>query len=445
MISRAPERIVSVCVEWQSQAPFFAEFLLRFNYIEKPEVQTMGVGLKERSFVLYYNPDFLKKLKNVQLKAVLLHEIMHVIHLSGDRMGSRDPQLSNIAQDIAINDMVEETSIGNVKLKLPKYVCRMGQVQKMGYKGEPIFEPIYDFLYEKADKITIVIPGSGGSGNCPNCGGTGKVPKDKDGKEKDQGGGSGSGDEEQKDCPACDGTGSQGENGKEAMSTTDNHGEQRPLKESEKAILEDIINNARSRSWGNVSGNIKQQVEDLLKTKEIPWRKKLAMILSRFVHEPGGVYENTWARRNRRSLPLPGIRKMSKKIVVSVDTSGSIGDNDIKKFFGQIEKIIKDYSCMTLIQWDTKVQSVDQYRRGGWKKIKIRGRGGTDVQDLYNYVNENLKKTSILVNFTDGYFDDARDYYGIPTIWAIVNNENFRSPWGKVLHIKDIDRRSGRI
>ena len=400
----------------------------------------MAVGLRDRSFVLYYNKEFLEKLSMRHLRGVLLHEIMHIIHLSGDRMGTRDHGLSNIAQDVAINDMVEQTSIGSERLKLPRYVCKMKQISKMGYRGEAIFEPIYDFLYEKADKIIIVIPNASGTGECPNCGGTGVDPEGGDKDSSDEGK-NGKGD-----CPVCGGTGhGKGTDGKETMSTTDNHSEQRPLKESEKAILEDIINNARSRSWGSVSGNTQQQIEELIKTKEIPWRKKLAMMLSRYVHEPGAIYENTWARRNRRSLPLPGIRKMSKKVVVSVDTSGSIADYDLKIFFGQVEKIIKDYSCMTLIQWDVKVQRVEQYRKGDWKKIQIRGRGGTDVQDLYDYVNTNMKKTSVIINFTDGYFSELKNMYGIPTIWAIVNNDNFTAAKGKVIYIKDNDRKHNRI
>jgi predicted metal-dependent peptidase len=287
------------------------------------------------------------------------------------------------------------------------------------------------------------------------CGGSGQVDddSDKEGKnqksskggkgtkkvqEKDGQSGGGEGKEgKKKPCPACGGSGKL--HGKTVLQTTDDHSKHRKLTEIEKAVIQETINNAKTRSWGSISGNMQDEIKGLIKTKKIPWQRKLAMLMSKYVNEPGSIYENTWSKRNRRSLPLPGIRKLSKKIVVTVDTSGSIGQDDLMKFFGQIEKIIKDYSVMTLIQWDTEVQKVEQYKKGAWKSIEIRGRGGTDPQALYNLLHEDFKYLSVVVNFTDTWFSWDFDHYGIPTIWAVVNNPSFEAPFGKQVMIEAED------
>lgn len=409
MIKRnMPERISRISIDWQSSAPFLAEFLLRFKYTNRPEVGTMGVSVKDNRIELSYSEDFIDKLSRDELEGVLFHEILHVLNKFHDRLGSRDHKIFNVAQDACINETVVSTSIKGKSLKIPGGV-RMKALRDDGYEGEEISEAVYDFLYERADKYYFTQPGQ-----------------------------SGEGDDEQDGSGESGGDGKE-DSGKKQLSTTDNHSGHKVLSEVEKAALDEIVNNARTKSWGNISGNSVSTIKDLIAVKKIPWRKKLAMVLSKYVDEPGNIYESTWSKRNRRQLPLPGIRKKSKKLVVSVDTSGSVSDKDISMFFGQIEKLVKDYAALTIIEWDTKVRSTYKYQKGAWKKIKVKGRGGTDPQDLYDYVKKNLKKTSLLVNFTDGYFNWEFNHYGIPTVWAIVNNES-KPKFGKVVYV--IEERS---
>lgn len=420
MIKRdMPEQISKVCVKWQTDSPFFAEFLLRLTYKNDPGVGTMAIGMHNRRIMLWYSPEFMEGLKQIQIEGLLVHEIMHILHRFHDRLGTRDKQIFNVAQDACINEIVLKTTIANRRLQLPENGVDIEDIREMGYKGDVISEPVYDFLYEKADKISI--SSSGGGDQCQSCSGSG----------------GNSGENGEEDCPSCGGSGKEkNEPGKKKLSTTDNHDYQKQLSEIDKQVIEEVINNAKTRSYGNISGNMVGEIKELIKTKSIPWKRKLAMFLARYVNEPGGIYENTWSKRNRRSLPLPGIRKKSKKLVVTVDTSGSVGNDDIQRFFGQIEKLVKDYSSLTIIEWDTQIQHVYQYKKGDWKKIKVHGRGGTYIQPLYDYVKENLRTTSVVINFTDGYFDWNVEHYSIPTIWAFVNNE-MTAPFGKTLLIKD--------
>ena len=458
--NKMPDKISNICIRWQTESPFFAEFLLRFIYEENESCPTSAIGFNKINHKLHfiYNSKFLDKLNLMEVEGLAVHEIMHILHRYDNRIGDRINEIFNISQDACINRIIKETTIGGKKLELPKGGVDLSEIEKMGYAGEPISELIYDFLYERADKIVICSTGAGGKGGtgneCPNCGGSGKVEEGSDGEgsggsggsdkkgdksSKDKNGKDGKG-KNQKDCPVCGGSGKI--KNKIILRTTDDHtkNEKKPT-EIEKAVIEELINSARTRSWGNVSGNIKDEVNGLIQTKKIPWQRKLAVIMSKYVHQSGNIYENTWSKRNRRSLPLPGIRKLSKKILVTVDTSGSISREDLKMFFGQIEKLIKDYSKMTLIQWDTRVSSTEQYKKGAWKKIEIKGRGGTDPQDLYDNLHKNHSRISVVVNFTDSFFDWNFNNYGIPSVWAVVNNPDFVAPFGKTVIVESKDGR----
>lgn len=440
-----PSKISDVCVNWQSDCPFFAEFLLRFTYIEVQvaECDTIGVSVSNNKIILIYNKDFLENLTFAETESICVHEIMHILNQFARRVGTRDWKIFNLAQDICINETVEDTTIKDRRLQLPKEAARFRDILAMGFKGDHISEVVYDFLEKRAIKITISSIGSNGK-QCPDCeknngGGEGSG---KDSKNKKNGDGEGDGkvSKNKKNaggasdhCPTC---------GKKILRTLDDHSKHKDLTEIEKAAVEEIINNARTRSWGNLSGNMQSTIKQLIAIESIPWQQKLAMFMSRYVNEPGQIYENTWCRKNRRGLPLPGIRKLTKKIIVSVDTSGSVADEDLEIFFSQIEKIVKDFSSMTLIQWDTKVTDCQIYKRGDWKKIKVKGRGGTDVQDLYNYIHDKLKHVSLVVNFTDGYFDWNLNHYNIPTIWAIINNDNLNVPFGNVVKVSKKNKRS---
>jgi len=89
-----------------------------------------------------------------------------------------------------------------------------------------------------------------------------------------------------------------------------------------------------------------------------------------------------------------------------------------------MEAIIK--ACkgsVNLLQWDTKVQSCAPYRSGDWRNIKVVGRGGTDVQDLFEYLHKNKMYKDLTIVFTDGQFDHNVDLKGCHPIWVTTDTE----------------------
>lgn len=422
-------------------------------------------------------------LTELEVEGLLVHEIMHIIRLHHER-SLADHQLFNIAADMLINNDISTMKIHGRSLALPEggmYLKMATEpVQRPGmpviepYKGEEVSEPLYIWLMDVRQQFQDSMEkllqqqkgGGGGQGQgqpCPDCDGTGKKqPGDGEGEKEEgdgqsgegqgqgqeqgegQASGSGGGDET---CPTCGGSGQQPGGGPGDQSTSadlfdalygssiDVHEVQQQSDELSEATIKEVIDSAKMRGWGKISGDAIQKMEDLLKPAKLPWRQILRKCLSPMVYDYGPHFENTWSRRNRRSLPLPGMRRLSNKIVVAIDTSGSIGTDELGQFFAEIEKICKDMSQLVVMQWDTSVKAVEyKYRKGSWRKIEVKGRGGTSVQCVFDWMKENNYHKYPLVNFTDGWFDYGFNNWGVKTIWCVTEADS-KVPHGRNIFI----------
>jgi predicted metal-dependent peptidase len=363
---------------------------------------------------------------------------------------------------------------------------------------EPLYDWLLDIQQQYQNQMQDLLQQQGGQGQgqcqtcggsgqskdkCETCGGTGKVPKkdessgDKDGKGNGQGkeksdkkdgkgsgdqgdqgqgdqqqsnGGNGAGGQEMENCPDCNGSGNQpcpdcggtgGGNGRDTFdarygSNIDVHEVFQESDELAESTIKEAIDTAKIRGWGRLSGNMIEKLEELTQPAKLPWPKLLRKALSNYIFSHGQIYENSWSRRNRRQLPLPGIKKLSNRVVIGVDTSGSIGNREFQQFFAELEKIVKEGSSITLVQWDTTVKDVKEgYNKGDWRKIEIKGRGGTDVQKTFDWMIENKREKDLLVMLTDGYFDYGYDVKELNVLWCVTVDGN-EPPGGKVVHIE---------
>jgi len=465
---RIPERVETISLKWISDAPFFSEFLLRFSYYETTDIPTMAVNSTRGYINLYFNKEFMdggpsyksykkdnngkpvilkdendnpilddegnlqveleekeyKGLNDIELEAVLVHEIMHLVRLHLDRGQDSEFQLFNVAADMCINEEINGSSgayqdklvglkIGRRTMKLPKDVLSIDLARKDGYDKDLVTEPLYNWLIDKRkeyQKEQEKMQGQGSNGeDSDGSGGKGSKP----GEGKENSGEEGSSVTSIKDLfDATYGTNSESHY---VLEESDSLAE---------AAIKDVTDNAIARGIGNISGSFAENLEDLLKPSKINWKNLLRKYVMSHVYGHGNLREHKWSRRNRRGIPLPGTRKLSKRIVVGVDTSGSVDKNQLEQFFIEIEKMVKETSILTVVQWDTEIKNVwKEYKKGDYRKIKIQGRGGTDVQCIFDWVIENKRKGDLLLNFTDGYFYETYNTHNIKNVWCCTSDQ----------------------
>ena len=91
---------------------------------------------------------------------------------------------------------------------------------------------------------------------------------------------------------------------------------------------------------------------------------------------------------------------MRQHMLLAIDTSGSVSDNELREFMGEMHHIFKCGVDITVVQCDTKIRSILPYK--GKFEMAVQGRGGTEFDPVLEYFNENLQKYTSLVYFTDG-------------------------------------------
>lgn len=202
--------------------------------------------------------------------------------------------------------------------------------------------------------------------------------------------------------------------------------------------VEDILVRAQLQSQmaNDAPGSIPAEFEIFLNkllNPKLPWNR----ILLRYMQSTAKS-DYSFRKPNRRYQDpfMPSLHSEGLiDFAVAVDTSGSVTDDEFLRFISEtvgILKIMKPEK-VTVIQFDTQLKSVEEVRNlRELKNIQFTGRGGTRIDPVLNWANEN--KPKLMLVFTDGFFRFTGNKTKTNTIWLIHNNPTFSSPFGKVIH-----------
>lgn len=321
-------------------------------------LKTMGITNRGTVFL---SPEFVKDLDKEQLGGVLAHEMLHLVMLHHGRMGSRDPQLWNIAADMCINKALIADGI---KLP-PKHLMPPTE-----YTGDLFVEAVYEWLEQNPDKMQPQSGKGEGDGQPQPTQGCGVITED--------------------GPPNADGTGEDG---------------QSDVPDWAQVALE-------ARSQAQMAGQGSSAVAHLLAPRQpkINWKKILRHGVSLACARPTRDYQ-TFARRHRRNPAVgpqfPGWTGFEPNVAVVIDVSGSMDRKWIDLIVAECQNLLKTFSGMNMYL----VTHTSQVEWEGWvnqqTKAKLRDAvqfsGGTDPQPAYDAVLR-AGRFDALIHFTDCYF-----------------------------------------
>lgn len=191
-----------------------------------------------------------------------------------------------------------------------------------------------------------------------------------------------------------------------------------------------LYENQLKRQLKNVADTINKQAgvipgeltEILKNIKEKPpvfnWKRYFRRIVGNAITSD---IELTKLKPSKRFPDARGIRLQRKPVIlVGVDVSGSINTKDLLDFFSEINHIYKSGVSITVIECDTKIQNIFEYK--GNHNIKISGRGGTELLPIIDYYKEH-KEYNCCVLFTDGYCNTNMPICK-NLIWVITSDGN---------------------
>jgi predicted metal-dependent peptidase len=184
---------------------------------------------------------------------------------------------------------------------------------------------------------------------------------------------------------------------------------------------------------GSIPADIEIFLNNLLKPK-LSWRQILRRYYNSYSRQG-----YTFKKPKKRYLPdfyLPSLYSKSlMDLVVAVDTSGSVTDEEFKQFITELASILRMCAPkkITLIQFDTGIKLISNISTiADLMKVKFTGRGGTDIEPVLKWASEN--KPQLLTVFSDGHFNFETQKSRTDTLWVIHENPAFNPPFGNVVH-----------
>jgi predicted metal-dependent peptidase len=201
------------------------------------------------------------------------------------------------------------------------------------------------------------------------------------------------------------------------------------LTEAEARELDEYWRQALSQSttFGKTPKELELEVENILYPKR-DWRAYLAEAL-RFPID----YKSVPPDRRFSQILLPTLDGDRRRIVVAIDSSGSITQEKLAEFLSELRAILSaGASEGKVIICDAKIQSehpLDQFEVSSMKKVK--GGGGTDFTPVFQRLAEDSAMgfaPDALIYLTDlvGNFPREAPFYRV--LWAVRPEDARRAP-----------------
>ncbi len=366
--------------------PFYGLFLIGINKKFTDQIPTAGVSKHGIGMQLTINPEFYENLSKPHRVGLIKHELLHIAfgHLIMRDLYS-DHKLFNIAADLEINQYIDISKLPEGGLLLSSFP-ELNLPKKAGTKE-------YYKLLEQA--------------------------------------------QEDGTCPALDDLMDKMDGESEYCHSTWNEFDD--LSEPDKKLLQKQVEHQLKdaaettvKKQGSIPGEFKDLIERLfnIEPAKFDWKG----YLKRFVGNSSIVYTKKLRRKyNKRYSGSPGLKiKFKNHILVGVDTSGSVNNEELNEFFSELAHMSKTGHKITVAQCDTSLRTVEEFNPK--KDWEIHGRGGTSFQPVIDHYNEKGSYTA-LIYLTDG---EAYNPDNCPnnTLWVLssVSDMNDELP-GQVIKL----------
>ena len=430
--------------------PFYGLFCLSLPKEVTRSIPTLRVAQQGISCCLQINPDFWAEHTDDEQLALLQHELGHVALQHMFLYDSfADPKLFNISADAEVNSYIDNLPKDGVT---PQWIGnKIGKQVDKGLGTKKYYELINDYInqQQKNQARSPQQPCNGGQGGSsqnsqnssqssaesPQSSSPSNATPDNSPQEKEQPPsspqenqqeldntqekqtqeqqGRGSKQEEQQEEPKEEPQKQPEqypEEFEEELNSFDDHSKWKDFKNQPEAVQQLMQNNINNilkntaeqveKMRGTIPGEFAELIEKLREKKPevFNWKAYFRRLL-------GSIYDvnirSTRRKQSKRFEDAAGIQHKKKvSILVAVDTSASVSTRELQEFFSEIDYVYKAGARVTIIECDTRINSVIEY--DGKNLPEIKGRGGTDFNSPVEYYYNHRKEYASLIYFTDG-------------------------------------------
>lgn len=413
----------------RKQAPYLAHTLYGLVPEAVPGCGTMAVT---EGMVMYYDPLWIESEPSFQtmengkftghecVAACVHHECQHIVRGLERLVVLPDPELANIAADMAINFDLREAG-----WRLPPWVV---YPETYGFKGGLALEGYYKLLAKDKEESMKTLQkmlqkmgfkgGAGKPGEGPSeppksapmagqCGGAAGNPVNKD-LEKAL--------DEQNGRPKSD------------------------IERIKKITKHDINEHIAQHGRGSAPGF---KTEDLAFKKQrstVDWKGTLSRVVRRSIGAViSGANDFSMRHPSKRSMVVgvirPGLVDQLCEVAIARDTSASMGAKQLNAANNEAIAIMKQLGIdeVWFIDADTQVHTCKRMRLKDIPNAKPVGRGGTDFRKTFDKLKTLRPKPDVVIYLTDGDGTaPTKKPAGFETVWCIVPTPYGAKPaeWG---------------
>lgn len=387
----------------QGQDAFFGHFMLRVKREIRFDIRVPIATIPKRDgFNMYFNPIFFLNCTKKEMAALLKHEIYHIMNLHFERERQLKNRFSKeavgAALDISINQYIKD---------LPGYSRKLESINmehNISLRENRSVEEYAEEIY-KAIKLRI---------NKSN------INDDND--------------------EAYD------------LDMNKAHEIWDEIDIDEESISSLTKKTAISSYDKNTPEGLQKIILKYDEKPEISWE----CVLKNSIPEVKSGYKKTIVRRNRRQperLDLRGcLPKNEADVVVAVDISASMKDDEMKKILIEILGITNVYkNKVTVIECDNEIRKIYKLRSEKDIEKRCKDNGSTLFSPVFKYIRDNNMKNCILVYFTDGVGEKELEIkpFNKKTLWVICGDEelSLKEPYGEIkrIHREKQEKLEGNI
>ncbi len=426
--------------------PFLGALVLRLPIAAADPSWCPTTATDARKF--YYNPRYIDALSMAQTQFMLAHEALHCALSHFARRQHRMQHRWDLACDYAINPLLLDDGL------TPPPNCHV-MPDYLGMTAEEIYP-----LIDESDESDTIDQHLFDQDNQSGGGQQGKVPDQPDSTRQQSGEG---GDNTQRDddrdqhgdkpldqqSDQRDGEGARPMEADTSRAEQAPHDDDRegrgeptppPLSNEERQTLEvqwqQRLAGAAQQAMqaGKMGGSMARLVDHLLQPR-LPWRMLLARYMTAMARD-----DFSYMRPSRREgdAILPSLKSSQVEIVVAIDTSGSIRENEMDEFLSEVSALKGQMRArVTLLACDSSLSADAPWVFEPWEEFRcptqIQGGGGTDFRPVFEWLDRQAQRPELVVYFTDaqGRFPQYEPNY--PVIWLVKGKENV--PWGQRIQL----------
>ncbi len=375
-----------------NHSSFFATLALFAEIEATSELPTAATDGKS----IFVNPAFFSGLTAAEQDGLLLHEVLHAALLHLPRRGGRDPKLWNVAADIVINGMIV-----NEGLTLPEGGLRDPLRERLSV------EEVYDLLLSDAERKKQqpnaigddLLDGPPGDAGQPQPAGTGEGEQLK---------------------PATMAT--PGEAGGEG----ERHWRQ---------AMDQARTVARTSVAGREPAGLARELSSI-GAAQLDWRSYLWRYLTQTPTD-FGAFDRRFVGDE---LYLETLSGESVRVMVAIDTSGSVDGPLIETLVGELRGILTAYPHLRADLYYADAALYGPYPLTARDPIPTPiGGGGTDFRPFLAAIDKHqfAGGTTVAIYLTDGWGTFPKHAPRVPVLWVVTpgGRDLAQFPFGEAVRL----------